>query len=68
MLRDFQQELDKYSNQHRFIKSIIGNSINIFNKKKADIEALLAEKGFKKYEEIFPEKDRESILEVNHSS
>jgi DNA topoisomerase II len=43
MLQDFQQELDKYSNQHRFIKSIIGNTINIFNKKKADIEVLLVE-------------------------
>lgn len=68
MLRDFQQELDKYSNQHRFIKSIIDGTIKIFNRKKVDIEGLLFENGFKKYEEIFPEKEKESILEVKNNS
>lgn len=68
MLRDFKQELDKYTNQHRFIKSIIDGSIKIFNKKKVDIEGLLTEKGFKKYEEIFTEKEKESILEVKNNS
>ena len=50
MLKEYQQELDKYNNQYRFIKSIIEGDIKIFNKKKVDIEAILADKRFQKYE------------------
>jgi hypothetical protein len=56
--------LDKYSNQYRFIKSIIEGSIKIFNKKKVDIEAILAEKGFQKYEQIYPDDSKDNVLEV----
>jgi hypothetical protein len=58
--------LEKFTNQYKFIKNIIDGTIKIFNKKKEDIEKVLVENGFKKYEEIFPEK--ESVLEVKNNS
>jgi DNA topoisomerase II len=51
-LADMQRELDKLSNQARFVQMIIDNKLTISKKKKSALMTELKKLGFKAYEKM----------------
>lgn len=60
MLKRLQQNIDKLTNQHRFISAIISRKLEIFNVRKDDIIQKLRDDKYLTYGQIYPENRSEA--------
>ena len=68
MIRRLNQELELLQNKHTFISDIISGKLQIFKKEKQKIVDILYDRGFKTYEEIYPKKGGEAVLQAGNNS
>ena len=67
LAHELQLELDKLTNQARFVQMIVKRELNVSNRKKADIVADLRQKGFKPFPKVSKAKAAGENAEVEEA-